>query len=58
MNDKYLTVSRINRYIKYRLDNDENLQKVYLKGEISNFKKINVASQMADSFPYLLLPES
>lgn len=38
MNDKYLTVSRINRYIKYRLDNDENLQKVYLKGEISNFK--------------------
>ena len=38
MNDKYLTVSRINRYIKYRLDNDENLQKDYLKGEISNFK--------------------
>lgn len=38
MNDKYLTVSRINRYIKYKLDNDENLQKVYLKGEISNFK--------------------
>lgn len=38
MNDKYLTVSRINHYIKYKLDNDENLQKVYLKGEISNFK--------------------
>ena len=38
MDDKYLTVSRINRYIKYKLDNDENLQTVYLKGEISNFK--------------------
>ena len=38
MNDKYLTVSQINRYIKYRLDNDENLRTVYLKGEISNFK--------------------
>ena len=38
MNDKYLTVTQINRYIKYRLDNDENLRTVYLKGEISNFK--------------------
>lgn len=38
MDDKYLTVSRINRYIKYKFDNDENLQTVYLKGEISNFK--------------------
>lgn len=38
MDDKYLTVSRINRYIKYKLDNDANLQTVYLKGEISNFK--------------------
>ena len=38
MNDKYLTVSQINKYIKYRLDTDENLRTVYLKGEISNFK--------------------
>ena len=38
MNDKYLTVSQINKYIKYRLDNDDNLKTVYLKGEISNFK--------------------
>ena len=38
MNDKYLTVSQLNKYIKYRLDNDENLQTVFLKGEISNFK--------------------
>lgn len=26
------------KYIKYKLDNDANLQEVYLKGEISNFK--------------------
>ena len=38
MNDKYLTVTQINHYIKYKLDNDENLRIVYLKGEISNFK--------------------
>lgn len=38
MNDKYLTVSVINRYIKHRLDIDENLQTVFIKGEISNFK--------------------
>ena len=38
MNDKYLTISQINKYIKYKFDNDENLRTVYLKGEISNFK--------------------
>ena len=38
MNDKYLSVSQINKYIKYKLDTDENLRKVYLRGEISNFK--------------------
>ncbi len=38
MNDKYLTVSVINRYIKHVIDLDTNLQKVFIKGEISNFK--------------------
>lgn len=38
MTDKYLTVSQINKYIKYKLDTDQNLKTVYLKGEISNFK--------------------
>ena len=38
MNDKYLTVTQINKYIKYKFDNDQNLNIVYLKGEISNFK--------------------
>ena len=37
-NDKYLSISAINRYIKYKLDTDNNLNKVFLKGEISNFK--------------------
>lgn len=38
MNDKYLTVTQINKYIKYKFDTDDNLKLVYLKGEISNFK--------------------
>ncbi len=38
MNDKYLSVSVINRYIKHKLDTDDNLQQVFIKGEISNFK--------------------
>ena len=38
MDDKYLSVSQINKYIKYKFDTDTNLKKVYLRGEISNFK--------------------
>ncbi|MDO4369509.1 MAG: exodeoxyribonuclease VII large subunit [bacterium] len=38
MNDKYITVSQINKYIKYKFDQDINLKTVYLRGEISNFK--------------------
>ena len=38
MNDKYLSISAITRYLKSRFDSDNNLQRVYLKGEISNFK--------------------
>ena len=38
MEDKYLSVTALTRYIKYKLDNDKNLQEIYLKGEISNFK--------------------
>ena len=38
MNDKYITVTQLTRYIKYRIDNDVNLNEVFLKGEISNFK--------------------
>ena len=36
MNDKYLTISAITRYLKAKLDLDENLQTVFLKGEISH----------------------
>lgn len=38
MEDKYLTVTQLNKYIKYKFDNDKNLNTVFLKGEISNFK--------------------
>ncbi len=38
MNDKYITVTQLTRYIKYKIDNDVNLGEVFLKGEISNFK--------------------
>lgn len=38
MNDKYITVSQLTRYIKYKIDNDIHLNEVFLKGEISNFK--------------------
>lgn len=41
MNDdinKYLTVSALTGYLKYKFDTDEHLKCVFLKGEISNFK--------------------
>ena len=38
MEKKYLSVSAITRYLKAKLDVDENLQRVFLRGEISNFK--------------------
>ena len=36
--EKYLTISSITKYLKFKLDTDDNLKNVYLKGEISNFK--------------------
>ena len=38
MQDKYITVTQLTRYIKYKIDNDVHLDEVFLKGEISNFK--------------------
>lgn len=38
MDDKYLSITALTRYIKHKIDIDENLQTVYLRGEISNFK--------------------
>lgn len=38
MDNNYISVTALTRYIKYKIDNDVNLQEVYLKGEISNFK--------------------
>ena len=38
MGKEYLKISDLNNYIKRKLDDDLFLNKVYLKGEISNFK--------------------
>lgn len=38
MDIKYQTITEINNYIKEIIDYDEELNQVYLKGEISNFK--------------------
>ena len=38
MQDKYITVTQLTKYIKYKIDGDANLNVVFLKGEISNFK--------------------
>ncbi|MBR6690003.1 MAG: exodeoxyribonuclease VII large subunit [Bacilli bacterium] len=38
MNNKYLSVSAITRYLKAKFDQDDNLRVVFLKGEISNIK--------------------
>ena len=37
-NNKYLTISQLNNLVKERIDTDPNLRRIYLKGEISNFK--------------------
>lgn len=37
-NNKYLSISVINRYLKDQFDRNEHLRNVFLKGEISNFK--------------------
>lgn len=38
MEKKYLTVSALNRYLKAKIDSDVQLQKILIKGEISNYK--------------------
>ena len=38
MDIKPITVEELNKYIKNKIDGDEFLNNVYVKGEISNFK--------------------
>lgn len=38
MEDKYLKISELNNYIKSMFDENPYLKKVYIRGEISNFK--------------------
>ena len=37
-NKEYITISDINKIIKYTIEGNEELRDVYIKGEISNFK--------------------
>ncbi|MFT8871097.1 MAG: exodeoxyribonuclease VII large subunit [Sporolactobacillus sp.] len=39
LTDRYLSVTHLTRYIKQKLETDQALQHVWLKGEISNFKR-------------------
>ena len=39
MEERYLTVTALTKYIKYKFDNDKHLVDVLLEGEISNFKR-------------------
>ena len=38
MNIEPITVTQLNRYMKDKIEMDEFLNNVYVKGEISNFK--------------------
>lgn len=38
MNNNYITITELSRYLKNKFDEDSNLREVYIKGEISNFK--------------------
>lgn len=37
--EKYLTVTSLNRYIKYKFQYDTNLKNILIEGELSNFKR-------------------
>jgi len=41
MDNQYVTVSQINRYINNKMKFDENLSDIHVKGEISNYKTYN-----------------
>jgi len=38
MQNNYITITELSRYLKGKFESDEFLRKVYIKGEISNFK--------------------
>jgi len=46
MEDKYLSISQITKYVKRKFDQDPYLEKVYLRGEISNSKRNRRYSHM------------
>ena len=53
MNIKYVTISDLNRYIKAKFDMDTHLNRVYLKGEISNLFLTNLYFYKTLKYSYL-----
>ena len=39
MKDKYVSVADVNRYIKIKLEQEDKLQQLFVRAEISNYKK-------------------
>lgn len=46
MNSLIMTVTQLNRYVKFMLEGDAKLQSVYISGEISNFKLNSFSGHM------------
>lgn len=46
MENNPLSIEAINKYLKHKFDNDINLQNIYLRGEISNFKSQNLRGHL------------
>jgi len=46
MNSLIMTVTQLNRYVRFLLEGDSKLQSVYLSGEISNFKLNSFSGHM------------
>ena len=39
MQERHMTVAQLTKYLKHKIETDKHLQTIYLKGEVSNFKR-------------------
>ena len=57
--EKYLSVTTLTKYLKMKFDKDPYLERVYLTGQVSNFRKRpthQYFSLKAVSYTHLTLP--